>query len=365
MRVDLLEYREEYKNLMEEIDDLEQGIEVSLAVDSDLLQVGMEEAMYTMNNTCNPMKFHLNSEVELNPCIFTEPPYSFNEIWIRQVIKIEFNSSNSNGSDTLPVFTAMLEELISSGKAKVLHDEAVMLTNLPVTSTGYGVLSISIFGTHIRGGWKRMISMENYLNWNRQSCFNETYCNPKKFHLDLNSEVERNPCIFTELPYSFNKIWIRKVIKIGFNSSNSNGSDTFPVFTAMLEDLISSRQAKIVNDLQVMLTRLPCTYTGHGELNISIFGVHIQGGRKRMIVMENNVNENAQSFPDGSSHALAKEPEKEKPRTPDDSDANSFCSDIRDSNSDEVEPEEEPSSFNFNSGNLELVDTIILKGDPG
>ena len=67
-----------------------------------------------------------------------------------------------------------------------------------------------------------------------------------------------------------------------------------------------------------------------------------------------------------TANALAPiEPEKEKPRTPDDSDANSFCSDIRDSNSDEVEPEEEPSSFNFNSGNLELVDTIILKGDPG
>ena len=30
-----------------------------------------------------------------------------------------------------------------------------------------------------------------------------------------------------------------------------------------------------------------------------------------------------------------------------------------------VEPDEEPSSFNFISGNLELVDTSILQGDPG
>ena len=66
MRVDLLEYQEEYKNLMEEIDDLEQGINLSLAVDSDLLQVGMEEAMYTMNNTCNPKKFHLELNSGVN-----------------------------------------------------------------------------------------------------------------------------------------------------------------------------------------------------------------------------------------------------------------------------------------------------------
>ena len=80
-----------------------------------------------------------------------------------------------------------------------------------------------------------------------------------------------------------------------------------------------------------------------------------------------------------TANALAPiQPEKEKPRTPDNSDsisdeakdehttdATRFHVEMWETNFNKMEPEEEPSSFNFISGNLELVDTIILKGDPG
>ena len=133
----------------------------------------MEEAIYTNSKACNPKKFRLelNSGVELNPCIFTEPPYSFNNNWIRMVIEINFNSVNSNGSEsgTLPVFTVMLKDFIRSGKATVLNDHAVTLTSLLCTGKGYGELNVSIFGVHIQGGRKRTILMENKVNGNCQS----------------------------------------------------------------------------------------------------------------------------------------------------------------------------------------------------
>ena len=331
MRVDLLEYQEEYKNLMEEIDDLEQGINLSLAVDSDLLQVGMEEAMYTMNNTCNPKKFHLelNSGVERNPCIFTEPPYSFNKNWIRKVIQINFNSLNSNGSEpcTLPVFTELLNDLISAGKATVLYDHAVMLTSLPCTCTGYGELNISIFGTHIRGRWKRTILMENNLNGNRQSFLNETYC------IGLGGQLNGNTANGTKglavAPKPMGQHGLPVVDEVPENGKTPPAG---PDSLILAKSLGSGRRS--VDDMQRSLSR-------------------------------ENSRDNSPQFSRPNKRKLDLTQDEDEAKDEHTTDATRLHEAMWETSLSKVEPEEELSSFDFTSGKLELVDTSILQGDPG
>ena len=166
------------------------------------------------------------------------------------MIQINFNSLNSNGSEscTLPVFTELLNDLISAGKATVLNDHAVMLNSLPCTCTGYGELNISIFGTHIRGGWKRTILMENNLNGNRQSFLNETYC------IGLGGQLNGNTANGTKglavAPKPMGQHGLPVVDEVPENGKNPPAGPDSPI---LAKSLGSGRRS--VDDMQRSLSR--------------------------------------------------------------------------------------------------------------
>jgi hypothetical protein len=461
-----LEYQEEYKNMMEEIDNLERGIKLSIAVDSHLLQLGTEEAIYTKSKACDPKKFRLalNSGVELNPCILTEPPYSFNNNWIRRSMEINFSCVNSNGSEsgTLPIYSAMLKDLISVGKATVLNDHVVTLTSLPSISTGYGELDVKILGVHIKDGRKRKFLMENNVNGSCQSFLDETSHRIGLGGLDSSDLVSLDMTTRNKIrtngnttngteglavaPKPLGQHGLSVVDEIPENGKTLNNSIFSPVsdrcqFSTMretsasqLSDLLASLEHELprqendpdspilaqslgsgrrsVDDMQRSLSRensrdnspIKDVVDIGGGLNKSInFAVRTQifqelatpqvkETNRRYSIQEGNTKVKdgiagvSRRIKDRTAPAEATlEPEYEKPRTPDYNDS------IWDEDKDEDlealdssrfqeemwetslnksmnltlwEPEEEPSSFNFISGNLELVDTI-RKGDPG
>ena len=460
-----MEYQEKYKNIMEEIDNLERSIELSLAVDYHLLQVGTEEAIYTKSKGCNPKKFRLalKSGVELNPCIFTEPPYSFNNNWIRRLMEINFSSVNSNGSEsgTLLIFTASLKDLINAGKATVLNDHGVMLTNLPSTATGYGELDIKILGVHIKDGRKKTFLMENNTNGNCRSFLDETSHRIGLGGLDSSDLVSLDMTTRNRIrtngnmtngtegisgaPKPMGQHCLSVVDEVPEEGKTPDNTIFSPVsdrcqFSTMretsasqLSDLLASLEHELprpendpdspilaqslgsgrrsVDDMQRSLSRensrdnspIKDVVDIGGGLNKSInFAVRTQifqelgtpqvkETNKRYSIQEGNTKVKdgiagvSRRIKDRSAPTVDLEPENEKPGTPDDHDyiwdedkdedpvaldSSRFHEEIWETSLNKSmnltlwEPEEEPSSFNFISGNLELVDTI-RKGDPG